>query len=126
MANSFVTKFKTEVGLQAFLDSPRDAKIICFLRLCRLFAYGGTTLILALFLSELGIPDSQIGLFMTLTLVGDVLISLVLTVVADGLGRRRILGAGALLMIVSGVVFATSSSFWALLLASVVGVISPR
>ena len=94
-------------------------------RLVRLFAYGGTTLILALYLSALGNSDEKIGLFMTLTLLGDVVISLVLTATADGIGRRRMLGLGSILMTVSGVVFATCSNYWILVVASVLGVISP-
>lgn len=90
-----------------------------------MFAYGSSTLILALHLSALGHSDTQIGLFMTLTLLGDVGISLVLTLVADTLGRRRILAFGALSMTFSGLIFATASSYWTLLLAAVVGVISP-
>lgn len=90
-----------------------------------MFAYGSSTLILALYFSALGHSDTQIGLFMALTLVGDVLISLALTFVADALGRRRILLIGSLLMTCSGGVFATTSSYWYLLLAAVVGVISP-
>lgn len=62
---------------------------------------------------------------MTLTLVGDIVISLGLTIVADTLGRRRVLTLGALLMASSGVVFATTSNYWVLLLAAIVGVISP-
>lgn len=62
---------------------------------------------------------------MTLTLVGDIAISLGLTLVADALGRRRVLILGSLLMTLSGVVFATTSNYWVLLLAAIVGVISP-
>lgn len=47
-----------------------------------------STLILVAYLAELGISTEMIGLFMTLTLVGDVAISLILTLVADTLGRR--------------------------------------
>ena len=117
--------FAREIGLVTLLTSPRDTKVLCLQRLVRFMAYGSTTLILALFLSALHIPESRIGLFMTLTLLGDVVISLVLTVVADGLGRRRMLGFGALLMVGSGVVFALCSNYWVLLLAAVLGVISP-
>ena len=67
----------------------------------KLGAYGSSTLILALFFAELGHSDAKIGLFMTLTLVGDVLISLALTFVADSLGRRNILILGSLLMTLS-------------------------
>ncbi|KAL9094093.1 MAG: hypothetical protein Q9165_003508 [Trypethelium subeluteriae] len=80
---------------------------------------------MALYFSDLGHSDARIGLFMTLTLVGDTLISLILTNYADALGRRRTLLLGALLMALSGVVFSVTSNFWLLLLAAVVGVISP-
>ena len=63
---------------------------------------------------------------MTLTLLGDVVISFVLTLVADGLGRRKILVLGAGLMTASGFVFTMSGNYWVLVLASILGVISPR
>ncbi|KFY91458.1 hypothetical protein V500_04656, partial [Pseudogymnoascus sp. VKM F-4518 (FW-2643)] len=113
------------LGLTTLLHSPRDVKLLILARFTRHLAYGLSTLILALYLSALGIPDARIGLFMTLTLAGDVLISLVLTLVADKLGRRRVLVLGAVMMIGSGVVFANGGGFGWLLLAAVVGVISP-
>lgn len=62
---------------------------------------------------------------MTLTLIGDVIISLPLTIVADKLGRRRLLAVGSLLMTASGILFVLTSDFWILLVVSVLGVISP-
>lgn len=61
---------------------------------------------------------------MTLTLLGDVMLSLLLTLVADKLGRRRILFGGSVMMAGSGVVFALSENFWILLIAAVFGIIS--
>jgi MFS family permease len=119
-------KLYAEVGLKALLHSPTDTKILCLQRLVRLLAYGGTSLILVLYLSSLGISEERIGLFMTLTLFGDVVISLVLTIIADSIGRRWILAVGSLLMTASGIAFATFSNYWILVLASVLGVISPR
>ena len=66
------------------------------------------------------------GLFMTLTLVGDLVGSAILTIFADRLGRRKVLCVGSLLMALSGVVFATSSNYAFLLASAMVGVISPR
>lgn len=122
----FFSRIGTELGIYSILGSSRDTKLLCLQRFTRLFAYGASTLILVLYLSSLGISDARIGLFMTLTLLGDVVISFVLTLFADGLGRRRILVMGAGLMSVSGVVFALSGNYWVLVVASVVGVISPR
>ncbi|GAB7352711.1 hypothetical protein MBLNU459_g3067t2 [Dothideomycetes sp. NU459] len=114
-----------EVGLISLYHSPLDTKLLCLQRFVRFLAYGGSTLILATYLSELGNSDGQIGLFMTLTLVGDVVISFLLTLFADGLGRKAVLAVGSLLMAASGVVFGYSDNFLALLFAAILGVISP-
>lgn len=113
-----------EFGLSSLQDTGRDAKIIILTRCNRMVSYGFNSLIMALFLQSLGFSDPQIGAFMTLTLLGDVLLSVFLTLIADRLGRRRILFAGSLLMVVSGATFAFFENFWILLLAAVVGVIS--
>lgn len=114
-----------EVGLLSLWNSSINVKLLCLQRFVRLFAYGASALILVAYLRILGTSDTRTGLFMTLTLGGDVLISLGLTLVADSLGRRKVLALGALLMTASGVVFALSSSYWILLTAAVLGVITP-
>jgi MFS family permease len=114
-----------ELGLATMRHAGRDVYIIILARYIRLFAYGSVALILALFFQEQGFSDEQIGLFMSLTLLGDVVISLLLTLVADTLGRRRTLLLGAMSMAISGAVFATTSNYVALLLAAIIGVISP-
>jgi predicted MFS family arabinose efflux permease len=113
-------------GVHTVLRSTRDVKLLLAQRFVRLVAYGATFLILVHFLASLGVSDKLAGLFMTLTMLGDALISFVLVLITDQVGRRKILVLGAVLMIVSGTVFATSRSFWVLVLASVLGVISPR
>lgn len=123
---SLLRKLRTELGIDSILNSSRDTKILCLQRFVRLFAYGASTLILAAYLSSLGISDTRIGLFMTLTLLGDVVISFGLTLFADGLGRRKILIAGASLMTASGIIFTLNKNYWVLVTASILGVISPR
>ncbi|KAK5130646.1 hypothetical protein LTR08_001856 [Meristemomyces frigidus] len=118
-------RLANEFGLTTLSKSSRDIYLLLLTRFLRMIAYGSSTLVLALFFSALNFSDAQIGLFMSLTLIGDVLISLALTLVADALGRRRILVLGALLMTFSGVVFTTTQNYWVLLFAAVVGVISP-
>lgn len=114
-----------ELGLTTMRHAGRDVYIIIFTRYIRLFAYGVVALILALFFQEQGFSDEQIGMFMTLTLLGDVIVSLLLTLVADNLGRRRTLFLGAVSMAISGAVFASTSNYVALLVAAIIGVISP-
>ncbi|KAI4284831.1 MAG: hypothetical protein L6R35_004796 [Caloplaca aegaea] len=114
-----------ELGLYSILSSSRDTKLLCLQRFIRLFAYGASTLILALYLSSLHVSDARIGLFMSMTLWGDAVVSFILTLFADGLGRRRTLILGAALMAASGAVFAFNSNYWILAAASIFGVISP-
>lgn len=121
-----LTGFLDEIGLLVMWNSPRDVKYICAQRFVRLFAHGASTLILVPFLSGNRIPDERIGLFMTLTQVGDVVISYYLSKYADPIGRKITLLVGAFLVFISGFVFAIFSNYWILLAAAVVGVISPR
>ncbi|KAK5661347.1 hypothetical protein OQA88_11243 [Cercophora sp. LCS_1] len=129
MASAFFESWRSrlaaESGFRAITRSCRDTKLLCLQRFVRLFSYGASFLILVHFLSGLGISDDRIGLFMTLTLLGDAVISSLLTLVTDQVGRRRVLLFGAFSMAASGLVFATSSNYWLLLFASVFGVISP-
>jgi predicted MFS family arabinose efflux permease len=114
-----------ESGLKTLLHADGNTWLIILTRTLRMFAYGFNALILALFFQSLDFTDSSIGLFYTLTLLGDVALSLFLTLIADGLGRRKILLFGAGLMVVSGTAFAISGNYLILLAAAVVGVISP-
>jgi MFS family permease len=123
---ALLSRLGAELGVPSIARSSRDTKLLCLQRFVRLFAYGVSTLVLVLYLNSLGVSDARAGLFMTLTLLGDVGISLCLTVFADGVGRRKILIAGAGMLTMSGVVFALSGSYYILVAASIVGVISPR
>ena len=64
-----------------------------------MFGYGFLAVVLVLYLDALGLDALTIGVVLTLTLVGDTLISLWLTTHADRFGRRRVLVAGAVLMV---------------------------
>jgi MFS family permease len=124
MPRSALSRVSAFLGITSLNSIGRDAYIIISLRSLRMFTAGIPSLILALFFASLEFPDSRIGMFMTLTLLGDVILSLVLTQVADKLGRRRILFMGSIMMAGSGVVFALSENFWILLIAAVFGIIS--
>lgn len=119
-------RLSLELGFDSVWHSSLDLKLLILVRMVRMFAYGGTTIVLVLFLSALGIPDNRIGLFMTLSLVGDICVSTLLTVIGDGMGVRFTMAVGSLLMMGSGVAFALLDGFWWLLAASILGVINPR
>jgi MFS family permease len=103
----------------------RDAALLFATRFTRLFAYGSLSVVLVFYLVGLGLDESEIGVLLTLTLVGDTFVSLFLTTRADRIGRRLTLMAGAALMAGAGLVFAFSHSFWILVAAATIGVLSP-
>jgi MFS family permease len=102
-----------------------DVVLLFVTRGARLFAYGFLSVILALYLDAIGLSKSQIGLLFTLALIGDAVLSFYITTSADRIGRRRMLVAGALLMAVGGVAFASTTSAVALMVIATIGVFSP-
>ena len=102
-----------------------DGHLLFITRIARMFGYGFLSVVLVLYLSQAGLSETQIGLLLTLTLIGDTIISLWITTNADRIGRRRMLIAGAFLMVFAGVLFALTRNFIFLLIAATIGVISP-
>lgn len=109
----------------ALKDLTRDGWLLFLTRFTRLFAYGSLSVVLVLYLVDLGLTQAQTGLVLSLTLVGDILVSLYLTTRADRIGRRRMLIIGAMLMAGAGLAFACTSNLLFLILAGTIGVISP-
>ena len=103
----------------------RDARLLFAARVVRLFAYGFLSIVLVLYLASIGLDESRIGVLLTLTLAGDVLLSLYLTTRADAIGRRRTLIIGSALIVIAACVFATTGNFALLVIAAIFGVISP-
>jgi MFS family permease len=103
----------------------RDGWLLFVTRFARLFAYGSLSVILLFYLIGLGLTEVQAGLVLTLTLVGDVIVSLYLTTRADRIGRRRMLIVGSVLMAAAGLAFACTSNLLFLVIAGTIGVISP-
>jgi len=103
----------------------RDGWLLFITRFTRLFAYGSLSVILIFYLTGIGLTEAQAGLVLTLTLVGDVVVSLYLTTRADRIGRRRMLIIGSILMAAAGLAFALTSNLLFLVIAGTVGVISP-
>ena len=116
----------TLAGNLAFLRVlSADGHLLFATRIVRLFAYGFLSVVLALYLAQVGLSTAQIGAVLTFTLVGDAGISLWITTSADRIGRQRMLFLGAGLMLFAGIVFAATQDFVLLILAAIVGVISP-
>jgi MFS family permease len=114
-----------ESNLSSFWILSPDVRLLFLTRAIRLFAYGVSSVILVLYLAEVGLSQQEIGVLLTMTLLGDTGISLWITTKADRIGRKPMLIVGAVLMFLGGLVFALTSNFLLLLFAATVGVLSP-
>ena len=116
----------TDASLSASLRGlGPDGRALFALRTLRMFGYGFLAVVLVLYLDAVGLDPVAIGAVLTLTLVGDTIVSLWLTTHADRFGRRRVLILSSVLVVVAGIVFALTDWLPLLILAGIVGVISP-
>ena len=127
LSRSGIHSFLAAIGAPTLYHASRDVKILIMVRFVRLLGYGGTTFVLASYLSSLGFSDGIIGLFMTATLVGDLGISFLLTYLGDGMVVCVSPRPSALFSCAwGGLAFAWFDKVWILLGASILGVINPR
>src|SRR5712692_5646214 len=105
----------------AWLSS--DGRFIVAARAVRTFAYGYLSVLLGVYLEEVGLAPWQIGTVLTATLASSAGLTVVFSLLADRYGRRRMLALSALLMAVAGAVFATASRYPILLLADLTGTV---
>jgi MFS family permease len=91
----------------------------------RSFAYGFLSVVLGLYLDAIGLTATTIGWIFTAALAGGAAMTILITAVADRLGRKRLLILGAVLMAIAGSVFAVSHNSIFLVLAAIFGTISP-
>ena len=110
---------------QALTTLSADGRLLFLTRITRLFAYGFVAVVLGLYLLAVGLDDTQVTLVISLTLIGDAFISLPITIIADRVGRRRMLLIGAGLMIFAGLVFALTDNIAVLIITAIIGTISP-
>ena len=114
-----------EIGFYNLVNSHKDVYVIILLRMLRLVGFGATSLIIALYLRELSFDDEYIGLFMTLTFIGDLVSSFLLALVADQIGRRNVLVISSVAMVLTGVVFSIIENRIVLTVAAVIGILTP-
>jgi MFS family permease len=112
-------------SLEALLSIPYDGQMLMLCKGLRMFGFGFLAVILVIYLEQIGFSTSETGLLFTLTLLGDAVISIFLTTHADKYGRKFCLFVGSFLSIFTSLVFISQTNFWILLIAAIVGVISP-
>ncbi len=102
-----------------------DGQRIILARALRMFGYGFASVLIGVTLATTGFTPLQVSLLLSMALAGDVVAIILVALLADRLGRRRILVVFALLMALAGLAFAFSHTLIILLLAAFFGTISP-
>ena len=98
-----------------------DARLILMMRGLRSLAYGLLAVLLGVALTDEGFSPVAIGILITVSLVGDMVGTYVIGLVADTWGRRRILALLSLLMAGTGAIFGLTTSYPVLLVAAFFG-----
>ena len=100
-----------------------DGRLILAARGIRTFAYGFQSVLLGIYLRQVGFAPWQVGAVLTATLLGSAALTALFTGTADRYGRRRMLEISAAFMAASGAAFAFSTSYPLLILASLTGTV---
>ena len=113
-----------EVRRRTTLLAPR-VRTVVGARMLRGFADGFVSVLLATYLTALGFSPLQVGAIVTGTLIGSAGLTLTVGLLAQRRPQRQVLLAAAALMALTGLGFATASTFWVVLLVAVVGTLNP-
>ncbi len=104
----------------------RDGKLLIVTRGIRGFGYGLMSSFLLFYLTDvLDFSDLDGYVVLSATLLGSAAFTVFVSVYADLIGRKRLLIALSLLMALSGITFAFTTNFYILVLAALVGTLSP-
>ena len=102
-----------------------DASKLVVARGLRGFADGMVSVLLASYLTDLGFSAGQVGVLITGTLLGSAALTLAAGLWGARFTPKQILLFACGLMLLTGVGFASITSFWPLLLVAVVGTLNP-
>lgn len=107
------------------LSSKRKDFLLLFVaRALRMFSYGMIAIVMINNLGLKGFNGAEIGLLNFAVIVGDIVVSLILTTKADIIGRKNTLIIGAILKLITGIFYAYSENLIVLIIMGIVGVIS--
>lgn len=107
------------------MGARRDLACVFVTCALRNLAYGISSVILGLYLAELGLDKTRIGWIFTAALAGGALLTIGFSSVADRLGRRKVVRLSAGLMALAAAGFALTRSPAALLVTAALGAVNP-
>jgi MFS family permease len=104
---------------------PPTANRLVLARALRAFGDGYVSLLLPLYLLELGYAPLEVGIIATATLVGSGIVTLGVGLHAHRFHYRALLLAATLVLAFTGLGFASVATFWPMLLIAIVGTLNP-
>jgi MFS family permease len=102
-----------------------DARTLLLTRALRGLADGTVSVLLASYLSAIGLLPFQIGAVVTATLLGSAALTLAVGLLGGSFGRRMLLVAASALMFATGIGFLSTTAFVPLLVVAIVGTLNP-
>src|ERR1700758_1713741 len=99
----------------------RDGKLIFLEKTIRTVPYGFLGVIFGVYLAQLGFTPFAIGIVLTATVLSSAVYTLVISFIADRIGRRKTLVFFALTDFAAGTLLFVSRDWWAPVLAGIVG-----
>ncbi len=106
-------------------ETTPDSGVLIATRGVRAFVDGLVSTALATYLALLGFSGTRIGVITTATLLGSGVVTVAVGLKAHAMNRQRLLQIVALVMILTGVGFATLTAFWLILVVAVMGTMNP-
>ncbi|MGH8250708.1 MAG: MFS transporter [Steroidobacteraceae bacterium] len=112
-------------GPGAWSTRPGPATCLYAARALRDFGDGFVAVLLAVYLTELGLDAFEVGVVATAALLGSALITLGIGFFAPSEAQRMLLICASALMVATGLAFALADSYAVLVLVAFVGTINP-
>jgi MFS family permease len=106
-------------------SATRDAALLLWSRGLRAFGDGLVSIVLPAYLLLRGFDALEVGLLATVTMLGSAASTLLIGLLAGRFARRKLLLGLSLLMMATGVAFASFGDFWPLLIIAFVGTFNP-
>jgi MFS family permease len=102
----------------------RNGRLVVAAKGARAFAFGLNSVGLGLFLAEIGLTGQAVGVILAAAMAGNAAFTLVIALWGDRIGRRRILIAGSLLMLLAIAIPAAGAQPVLLALVAFTGMVS--
>jgi MFS family permease len=106
-------------------SATRDASLLLASRGLRAFGDGVVSIVLPAYLLALGCDAGQIGILITMTLLGSAASTLLIGFLASRHPRKSLMLALSLLMVATGIAFASVGAYWPLVIVAFLGTVNP-